>query len=230
MKQATKLVLALALIVAGILWILNITGVFNIAFSTRGWWALFVIVPCFVGLINDKDKVGSCIGIGVGVLLLLAARDVITWNMMWQIALALVVIGCGVRLLFFKSCCHGHCEVRDLQTVSRDGKNIRRIESAFGKQKISFAGETFEGAEVQSSFGGLTLDLNGAVIPDEAFIDLSVGFSGVVIIVPENLAVQISVSSGFGGVNDNRRTKLGTGNPRLIITGSVGFGGVEIRN
>ena len=37
MKQATKLVLALALIVAGILWILNITGVFNIAFSTRGW-------------------------------------------------------------------------------------------------------------------------------------------------------------------------------------------------
>ena len=25
-------------------------------------------------------------------------------------------------------------------------------------------------------------------------------------------------------------TKLGTGSPRLIITGSVGFGGVEIRN
>ena len=231
MKQATKLVLALALIVAGILWILNITGVLDIAFSTRGWWALFVIVPSVVGLINDKDKVGPCIGIGVGVALLLAARGVITWNMMWQIALALVVIGFGVNLLLFKSCCcHKHCEVRDLKTISRDGKNIRRIESAFGKQQISFAGEVFEGAEVQSSFGGLTLDLNGAVIPDEAFIDLSVGFSGVVIIVPENLAVQVSVSSGFGGVSDNRRTKLGTGSPRLIITGSVGFGGVEIRN
>lgn len=231
MKQATKLVLALALIAAGVLWILNITGVLDIAFSTKGWWALFVIVPSLVGLINDKDKVGPCIGIGVGVLLLLAARDVITWNMMWQIALALVVIGFGVNLLLFKSCsCYKHCEVHELKTFTRNGKNIRRIESAFGKQQISFAGETFEGAEVQSSFGGLTLDLNGAVIPDDAFIDLSVGFSGVVIIVPENLAVQVSVSSGFGGVNDNRRTKLGTGNPRLIITGSVGFGGVEIRN
>jgi predicted membrane protein len=230
MKQATKLVLALALIAAGVLWILTITNVLTITFSTKGWWALFVIVPSFFGLINDKDKVGPCFGIGVGVLLLLAARGVITWNMMWQIALALMVIGFGVKLLFFKSFCHGQCEVRDLKTISRNGKNIRRIESAFGKQQISFAGETFEGAEVQSSFGGLTLDLNGAVIPDDAFIELSVGFSGVVIIVPENLAVEVSVSSGFGGVNDNRRFKPSTGSPRIILTGSVGFGGVEIRN
>lgn len=228
MKQAFKIILGLALIAAGVLWILSLTGVLTFEFSTKGWWALFVIVPCLFGLINDKDKVGPCIGIGVGVLLLLAARDVISWNMMWQIALALMVIGFGIQLLFFKGC-HHH-EASEIKTVSRDGKNIRRIETAFGKQNLTFAGEKFEGADVQTSFGGLTLNLKGAEITDQAFIDLNVGFAGVTIIVPEGLAVQIAVTSGFGGISDNRYTKVNSGTPQLIIIGKVGFGGVEIRN
>ncbi len=229
MKQAFKMILGLALIAAGVLWILNIAGVVNINCSTQGWWALFVIVPCLYGLFTDKDKVGSCIGIGVGVLLLLAARGVITWDMMWQIALALLVVGFGVRLLLFKTW-GNHCEVSDLKTVSRDGKDIHCIDYSFGKQCLSFAGQKFEGADVQSSFGGLTLDLYGAEIAEDAFIDLNVGFSGVTIIVPEGLAVRVAVNSGFGGVTDNRRDKTATGTPMLLLTGKVGFGGVEIRN
>ncbi len=50
------------------------------------------------------------------------------------------------------------------------------------------------------SFGGLTLDLRGAEIAKEAVINLSVSFSGVVIIVPEGMAVTTAVSNGFGGV------------------------------
>ncbi|MBO4476412.1 MAG: hypothetical protein J5737_06805 [Bacteroidales bacterium] len=228
MKQSLKIFFGLALIAAGVLWVLGILGVLHFEFSTKGWWALFIIIPCLFGLINDKDKVGPCIGIGVGVLLFLAARDVITWNMMWQLGLALLVIGFGVQVLFFKSCGnHGVCEVK---TVLKDGKDIRRIESSFGKRNMSFAGEKFEGAEVQSSFCGLTLDLNGAEIADQAFIDLNVGFSGVTIIVPEGLPVRVAVNSGFGGVSDNRRSKVDNGGPVLVITGKVGFGGVEIRN
>lgn len=229
MKQSLKIAIGLALIAAGVLWLLSVLGVLSFEFSTKGWWTLFIIVPCLLGLFNDKDKVGPCIGIGWGVLLLLAAREVITWNMMWQIGLALMIIGFGVQFLLLKSCHHpqGVCE---LETISRDGKDIRRIESSFGKQDLSFAGEKFEGADVQSSFGGLTLNLRDAIIEGEAFIDLNVGFSGVVIIVPEGMAVKISVSSGFGGVSDNRRTKVDSGTPLLIITGKVGFGGVEIKD
>ena len=80
------------------------------------------------------------------------------------------------------------------------------------------------------SFGGLTLDLRGAEITGEAVIDLSVGFSGVVIIVPEGLAVKTAMSNGFGGVSDKRYTKIDSGEPALVLIGNVGFGGVEIRN
>ena len=228
MKQSLKIAFGLALIAAGVLWILNVLGVLTFDFSTKGWWALFVIVPCIFGLFSDRDKVGPCIGIAVGVLLLLAARDVISWNMMWQIALALLIIGFGIQMLLFRSC---HPQgAREFNSVSRDGKTIRLIETSFGKQEITFKGEKFEGADVQTSFGALILDFHGAEIAEGAFLDLNVGFAGMTIIVPENLAVQIAVSSGFGGVSDNRRTKVNAGSPLLTITGKVGFGGVEIRN
>lgn len=228
MKRTLKIILGLALVAAGILWILNILGVLSFEFSTRGWWALFIIVPCLFGLVNEKDKVGPCIGIGIGVLLLLAARGVISWHMMWQIALALLVIGFGISLILFKPF-KGHA-VCENKTISRDGKDIRYFETAFGRQVISLADEKLEGIEAHSAFGGLTLDLNGADVTDGAFIDLNVGFGGMTIIVPEGLAVAIAVSSGFGGVSDNRRNKVNNGSPCLTITGKVGFGGVEIRN
>ena len=228
MKQSVKIFLGLALIAAGVIWVLSILGVITFDFSTKGWWALFIIVPCLFGLLNDKDKFGPCVGIGLGVLLFLAAREIITWNMMWQLFLALLIVGFGVQVLFFKKCFNnGVCEVK---SISRDGKDIRRIETSFGKQVLSFAGEKFEGADVQTSFGGLELNLKGADIADEAFIDLNVGFSGVTIIVPEGLAVKISVSSGFGGVSDDRIVKTDSGTPVLYINGKVGFGGVQVRN
>lgn len=229
MKQALKIVLGLALIAAGVLWILDITEVISFDFSTKGWWALFVIVPSLFGLVNDKNKVGPCIGIGIGVLLFLAARDIISWHQMWQIGLAIMIIGFGIQLLLFKGWHHQE-SVCEYKTVSRDGKDIRRIETSFGKQNITFAGENFQGADVQTSFGGLVLDFRGAQIADDAFIDLNVGFAGVSIVVPEGLAVRIAVNSGFGGVSDNRYNKVTSGTPTLLITGKVGFGGVEIKN
>ena len=229
MKQSFKIVLGLALIAAGVIWALTILGILTFEFSTKGWWTLFIIIPCIFGLFNDRDKVGPCIGIAVGVLLLLAARDVISWNIMWQLALAAMIVGFGLKLLFFKNICQpqGNCE---LKTISRNGKEIRRIETSFGKQEISLRGEKFEGADVHTSFGALILDFRGAEIAPEAVVDLNVGFAGATIIVPDGLAVQLAVSSGFGGVKDDRRNKVATGSPLLTITGNVGFGGVEIKD
>ena len=228
MKQASKIILGLALIAAGILWILSIVGVLDCEFSTTGWWTLFIIVPCLFALFTDKNKVGPCVGICMGVLLLLATRGIITWNMMWQIGLALIVIGFGIQMLFFKHC--NHSGVYKEKIISRDGKDIRHIESSFGKQVLSFAGQKFEGADVESSFGSLVLDLRDAIFEGDPFIDLEASFGSVTIIVPEGLAVKIAVSSGFGGVTDNRRTKVESGTPCLSIIGTVGFGGVEIKD
>ncbi|MBR4822688.1 MAG: hypothetical protein IKZ71_06010 [Bacteroidales bacterium] len=229
MKQSLKFLVGLALIVAGVLWILHVLGILDFEFSTRGWWTLFIIVPSIFALFTQSDKVGPCIGIGLGVLLLLAARDIIDWSMMWQLGLAVMVIGFGFQLLFFKSC-HSDPKIYESKNISRDGKDIRHINSCFGRQYLTFSGEKFDGAEVDTSFGSLTLDLRGAIIDNDVFIDVNVAFGGMVIIVPEGMAVRISVSSGFGGVSDNRRIKVLDGSPLVAISGKVAFGGLEIRN
>ena len=228
MKKMLKIIVGLAMVAAGVLWILNTLNVVTLDFSLEGWWALFIIIPCLFGLVNDKNKVGPCIGLGWGVLLLLAAREVISWNMMWQIGLALMIIGLGIQMLFFKGCCHK--QVCEFKTISRDGKEIRRIESSFGKQQLSFAGEKFQGADVESSFGALILDLKGAILEEDACIDLEASFGAVTIIVPEGLSVKTAITSGFGGVSDNRRIKADGSAPVLYVTGKVGFGGVEIKD
>ena len=228
MKQAFKIIFGLALIAAGVLWVLSILGVITLEVSTKGWWTLFIIIPSLYGLCVDKHKVGSCIGLGIGILLLLAARDVITWQMMWQLGLALMVICIGLKVIFIKK--WDYKGVSEIKTISRDGKEIRRIETSFGKQECSFAGEKFEGADVEASFGGLIVDLRDAEIVGDAFINLNVAFGGATIIVPQGLAVKLATSSAFGGVSDNRRTKVDSGTPSLVINGKVAFGGVELRD
>ena len=226
MKDTCKIVFGLALIVAGMLWMLNILGVFMFHFSTVGWWTLFIIIPSIFGLINDTDKIGPAFGIIIGVLLLLATRGVITWDMMWKLALALFIIAFGIKVLLGKPQPESCCEA---ETILREGKEVRKVETSFGKQEISFAGEKFEGADVKTSFGATTLDLRKAIIENDAFINLDAGFGGVVILIPDGLAVKTSASCGFGGINDKRSNKVTAGSPVLFITGKIGFAGVEIR-
>jgi len=233
MKNALKAIFGLALIAAGIVWALTVLNVITIDFSLTGWWAIFVIVPCIIGLFTDKDKIGPLMGIAVGVLLFFAARGAITWVMFGQLALAVMVVGFGIKLLFFRGeyfdgMRHGKGICKDT-LIDREGKNIRSVEFSFGKQNLSFDGEKFEGMDVKCSFGAIHLDLRNAVIENDAEIKVESSFSGVVIYLPENLVVKTAINCGFGGVTDNRRVKPLSGSPVLFITGSVGFGGVELK-
>ena len=74
MKQAFKIVLGLSLIAVGVIWILNVSGVLNFSFSLEGWWTLFIIIPCLGALIEGPDRIGACIGLSIGIILLLCAR------------------------------------------------------------------------------------------------------------------------------------------------------------
>lgn len=94
-----------AIIVGGILVILGLIivgkafGMFN--FSLDGWWTLFIIVPCLLGLVKgDGSRIGCLIGLGLGVLLLCWKRKVIEGDMFAPslLAIALVAIGLGLIL------------------------------------------------------------------------------------------------------------------------------------
>ena len=153
MKKTFKIVFGLAFIAAGLLWILNLAGVFDFCFSLDGWWAFFVIIPCFFGLVCGPDRVGSLIGLSIGVLLLLSARGIVAWSDFWQYALAALVIGIGIKMIFVRTICS--CKAGDCRTITREGKDIKTLESNFAKQRLEYDGEKFEGIEIRLPQGAV---------------------------------------------------------------------------
>jgi len=71
---------------------------FDIFFS--GWWTLFIIIPCALGLSERGNRTTSIIGLGIGVLLLLSAQGVFQWYMFGKILIAFLFVVIGCSLIF----------------------------------------------------------------------------------------------------------------------------------
>lgn len=228
MKRTSKVVLGLCFIIAGILFILNAAGVVNINLFFDGWWTLFIIIPCFFGLLGDGDKGGSIAGIAIGVLLLLAAQERIMWEDFGKYAIGVLIIMIGYCIIFGKK--HlSSVQKEEIKRIEQDGKFIQDIDYAFGKFDREYSNQKFEGAHVKTAFGGGRIDLRGAIIEDDCIIKLDCSFGGVEIIVPDNISVNIVANSAFGGIKDARRNPARGTKPCIYITGNVSFGGVEIK-
>lgn len=228
-----KVIWGLALVLFGIAWIVCIIFHINVLFE--GWWTMFIIIPSICGLLGNRDKTGPAIGLGVGVLLLLAEQNVIDWDMVWKIGLAVLVIALGLGMIFgnkvsrITSKRRGEDNVSPFEILNRDGKNIRVVNASFGEQNLSFSGEIFEGADVTASFASVHLDLRGATISEDVEMKVNCKFAGLVIYAPNDLLVKVTADSTFGGVDDKRRIILSNQTRTLYISGSCVFSGIEIK-
>ena len=93
-------------------------------------------------------------------------------------------------------------------------------------------GEEFNGGEITAIFGGFDLDLRQAAMKhDSVRLDIFVMFGGGEIRVPEEWEVFVQTSAIAGAV-ENKRTDLPVADaqrPKLLITGNVLFGGVDVK-
>ena len=98
--QKNNLVWGLALVLIGIIIMLNALNIININLLFTGWWTLFIIIPSLIGLIKDKDKTGSIIGLLVGVSLLLSVRGIVKIDLILKLILPslLIIIGLSIML------------------------------------------------------------------------------------------------------------------------------------
>ena len=61
MKKLNNILWGIVLIAVGVIGALNAFNLTHIDIFFNGWWTLFIIVPCSIGLITDHDKVGNLI-------------------------------------------------------------------------------------------------------------------------------------------------------------------------
>lgn len=232
MDKNGKIIGGVALLLLGIGLLLEVTHVID--FNYEGWWTAFIIVPCMISFFSSKNKTMSLIGVGVGVLLLLATRGIIPWNELWRYLICIVFILWGIMLIFGQGVRKRATEanqknVETLKQINQDGRSIHHINASFGKQEYVFSGQRFEGAHVQTSFGFVGIDLRGADILDGAVIDVDCSFGGMEIRVDNDVMVKQAIETSFAGVEQKEHLHESDTHKNIYISGHCSFGGIEIK-
>ncbi len=228
MKKSTGALWGIVLVILGVIFGLNALNVTDIDIFFDGWWTLFIIVPCAIGLFTEKDKTGNLIGLIIGVVLLLACQDILRFDIIGKLIFPVALVAIGIAMVL-KYLFGGKTKERIKQINEKNGSVKQEYYATFSGQDISFSGEEFKGVTVSAVFGGIKCDLSGAVISSDVVINASAVFGGVDIIVPKEYNVKIDSNSIFGGVSDKRKVPYNPDAPTVYINGSGIFGGVDIK-
>lgn len=104
----------------------------------------------------------------------------------------------------------------------------------FSENRGGTDSKDFQGGEASAIFGAARFDLrNASMTTDEARIHVEVIFGEAEVRVPETWNVISRAAVIFGGVNDKTihpRADPNVKTPRLVITGTVLFGAITLRN
>lgn len=225
--KAKSVIWGLVLVAVGAVLALNAVGLTNMDVFFDGWWTLFLIVPCAAGLFSAKDKTGNLIGLGIGVILLLACQNVIRLDLVWKLIFPVLIVAIGLRLIFKDTFNRKSREA--VRKLKEQGIPMREYCATFSGQDLDFTGETFRGAELNAIFGCIKCDLRTALIPEDAVIDACSVFGGIDIYAPEDVNVKITSNSIFGGVSNKRKKQKTEGGVTVYINGSCIFGGVDVK-
>lgn len=89
--------------------------------------------------------------------------------------------------------------------------------------------DNFQEAHLTNSFGSTKVYFDNAIIQPGVVpvIELNCSFGSIEIYVPKTWYVENKAHSSFGNIEEKNRA-MSTGEPRVVLTGSVSFGSVEV--
>jgi hypothetical protein len=88
-----------ALLIIGILFLMDRLGVFDVRWFFRGWWTLFLIIPALYTMFKNGIQTGNVILLGIGIYFLLQEWGI---DMGWVVIPAVMIV-LGVSLLIRKN-------------------------------------------------------------------------------------------------------------------------------
>lgn len=227
MKKFENVLWGVVLILIGLIIGGNVLGITNINLFFDGWWTLIIIIPCFIGLFKEKEKVGNLVGLLIGIALLLACQDIINFNLIWKLAFPTILVIIGVSIIF-KDVIGGKVS-EEIKKLNEKKTGENEYCATFSGQNVSFDGKKFTGVDLTAVFGGVKCDLRKAVIESDTVVNTSSIFGGIEIYVPEDVKIKVKSSSIFGGVSDNKKHCQNQGVYTIYINATCLFGGVEIK-
>lgn len=226
MENLKNTLWGLVFIIVGLIFGLNALDITNINIFFDGWWTLFIIVPCFINLFKDEDKIGNIIGLLIGISLLLASLDLIDFSLIFKLLFPAILVVIGLSFIF-KDKVNEKINSK-IKELNKNKKN-EQVCSTFSEQNIEYDNEVFTGCNMDSIFGGIKCDLRSAVINEDVIINATAIFGGIDIIVPKDIKVKVKSTSIFGGVSNKSKNKKNDDTKTIYINATCIFGGVEVK-
>lgn len=227
MKKIENLLIGAIFIILGVILGLNAMDITDIDIFFDGWWTLFIIIPCFFGLLKDEEKTGNLIGLVIGVALLLSCQDLLEFEMVWKLMIPFILIMIGLSILFKdvfnKKVTDRIKEINNQHTANSDYMAV------FSSKKLNYDNQEFDGSTLSAIFGGVKLDLREAHIARDVVINATCIFGGIDIYVPDYVDVKMSATSLFGGVGNKRKNTNVNNQVTVYINSTCIFGGVDIK-
>lgn len=205
------------------------------------FWPMILIV---IGLMNIACRSGRFFGVillVVGVMFQFSELGIwhFGWAQIWPVAL----ISVGVLVIW--SSLEARKRLANLQASIGDGstslpagdsRNVLNEVAIFGGVERRVVSSDFRGGSINAIFGGVELDLTRAqMVEPQAELEINAIFGGVELRVPDEWRIVSRNQAIFGGYDDKTGTADLPENPdaprkTLILTGSVIFGGVEVKS
>jgi predicted membrane protein len=221
----------MVLVILGIGALLGQFTSFDFGSFISDWWPMLLVLVGVIQLTTRSAPVaGAFVVIAAGLVLEAGALDLLKVDF-WQLFWPVVLIAIGASLLLPRALGH-RATVEDADTVS--------YFTAFGGREDRLASTAFQGGTITALFGGVELDLRGAVLAATgAAMDVTAAFGGVNVSVPQDWVVEISGIPLFGGWSNKTATHrkdastapvANADRRTLKIKAFVAFGGLEVKN
>lgn len=228
MKEYTKIFWGMLLIVFGIIIGINSLGIADIEIFFDGWWTLFIIIPSLISFFNDDDKRGSLVGLVIGIVLLLVARDVISLSLFFKLLFPGILVFIGLSIVWdeiFGS------PVKEKVKKANFSEN-NSYSAVFGENKCKVTKE-FKGASLDAVFGEVSLDLREAKIEEGAVLKVSAIFGEARVILPSDVVIKTKETKIFGSVDKKEKKEKKEEKDKKVKTIYIDafslFGGIDIK-
>jgi len=246
-NRISNILWGLAFIFVGFGFVGNVLWGWNFELFFRGWWTLFIIVPCGISMVQRGPRTGNMIGMAIGILLLLSER--FHMDYFDELIIPAIFIIIGVNFLFRdnrwnrkyidtnSSSTGSTYSNNQNQSTKRSYHNEYNYQNGYtggqattvlSSKVVDFSSQLFQGITLNSVLGSITLDLRSAEIKDGALIDIAAVLGGVDILVPADVDVRVQQVPILGGVS-NKPANTSVTTAVIYVNATCILGGVTIK-
>ncbi|MBK7652994.1 MAG: hypothetical protein IPJ20_22780 [Flammeovirgaceae bacterium] len=201
------------------------------------WYTFLIVLGLIIGIKKNFEGIGWLVMILIGTFFMLDHIPGFPYDL-HQYAFPIGVIAVGGFILARSVLGSASREARKARwgdgviTSDEGGEDYFDLTTVFGGNKRKVFSKNFKGGETTCVFGGADIDLSQADINGTVVIDVTQLFGGVKLVIPSNWELKSDLTAILGGVDDKRNTPQAGYSPgkKLILTGFVMFGGVDIKS